>query len=522
MAEVLFFQGGELVFHIVFEEDGHIAVIECLGKDLIGDTVVIEIIDPEFDGVGRIGSEIEVLADVAQDQIGPSVAVEIGHGEGLPPAEEVIEIGGQLGEMVAGELEDAWGHPVAGEDELVLTIAIEAGPAGGGDHADMGDIGIAGRGDIGEMAVAVVEVDKAGGVGTVFAGYGASADEQIGEAVVIEIAGDGYGGVDAIGMGGYGVGGEGEMAVTVIEEEAVLHLPGIGGMVIAAGADEEIGEAVVVGIEEQDGLVFEIGELVEGGLSGFDEASGRVLEIELAGVTGGAADKDIGEAVAVDIGGGGFGAFPGKQFGKITFVEEIDIVVFLVFVEGGVDVAQQGSDGFGWRRSGSGFLSRLADGMEGIDSGVIEAGDRAVGPGDGHGIGVGNGAQTDDLFVIDGGLEAPAGNEFAIEDLWAAEDADLAADGEGIGGEAMEHDGQVVVVIELAGVVAIEEGGAVLVVDDQVEIAVVVQIAIGGAIGEGGMGEAPLDADVPEAQIAQVAEDLVQQRLSGHLIEQIV
>ncbi len=199
---VLFFEGGELIFHIVFEEDGHIAVVDGLGEDLIGDAVVIEVIDPEFDGPAGVGPEIEVFTDVAQDQIGSAVAIEIGHGEGLPPAVEVIEIGGQFGKVVAGELEDAGRHPLAGDDKLVLVVAIQGSPAGGGDHTDVGDIGITGRGDIGKVAMAVIEVDKAGGVGAVFAGNGAAADEQIGKAIAIKIAGDGHGGVDAVGMGG--------------------------------------------------------------------------------------------------------------------------------------------------------------------------------------------------------------------------------------------------------------------------------------------------------------------------------
>lgn len=250
MAEVLFFKGGELVFHIVFKEDRHIAVVDGLGEDLIGDAVVIEVIDPESDGPCGVGVEIEVFADIAQDQVGSAVAIEIGYAEGLPPAIEVIEIGGQFGEMAAGELEDTRGHPVAGDDKLMLVVAIEGSPAGGGDHADMGDIRIFGRGDIGKMSMAVVDIDETGGVGAVFAGDRAAADEQVGEAIAIKITGDGHSGIDAIGMSGYGIGGKGEVTVTVIEEEAVLHLPAIGGMAVAAGTDKEVREAVAIGVEE--------------------------------------------------------------------------------------------------------------------------------------------------------------------------------------------------------------------------------------------------------------------------------
>ncbi len=164
----------------------------------------------------------------------------------------------------------------------------------------------------------------------------------------------------------------------------------------------------------------------------------------------------------------------------------------------------------------------LPDRIELIGRGMIEFGDGAVWPGDEQGIGMGDITQTDDLFVVDGGLEAAAGDDLAIEDLAAAEDPDLAADGKGIGSEAMQEYGEVMVMVELAGIVAIEEGGSVLVVDDQVQIAVVIQIAIGGAIGEGRMGEAPIGTDVLEMQIAQVTVYLVQQRFGRHLIQQII
>ncbi len=127
------------------------------------------------------------------------------------------------------------------------------------------------------------------------------------------------------------------MAVPVIEEEAVLHLAAIWGMAVAAGTDKEIGEAIAIGIEEQDGFVFKIGEGFEGGLGRFDKGAGRGLEIQLSGMTRGAADIDIGEAICVDIGGIGLRAFAGEHFRQVAFVKEINVIGFLVPVEGSVD-----------------------------------------------------------------------------------------------------------------------------------------------------------------------------------------
>ncbi len=140
-----------------------------------------------------------------------------------------------------------------------------------------------------------------------------------------------------------------------------------------------------------------------------------------------------------------------------------------------------------------------------------KAGGLTVGPGDHQGIYGGELAQADDLFVIDGGLEASAGNDLAVEDLAVLIDADFGADGEGIGVVAVEEGADVVVVVELAGVVAIDKGGPVLVIDDQVEIAIAIEVAVGGAVGKGGVGESPGEADVLEPEVAQVAEAFAQE-----------
>ena len=74
------------------------------------------------------------------------------------------------------------------------------------------------------------------------------------------------------------------MAFSVVDKEAVLHLAAKGWVVVAAGADEQVEVAVVVGVEEEDGFVLEIGELVKGGFGLFDECAVGGLKIELAGV----------------------------------------------------------------------------------------------------------------------------------------------------------------------------------------------------------------------------------------------
>src|SRR5450631_3548495 len=87
----------------------------------------------------------------------------------------------------------------------------------------------------------------------------------------------------------------------------------------------------------------------------------------------------------------------------------------------------------------------LADGIDGVQGGMIEMGGGAIGPGDAKGVDAGQLAQADDLFIIDRGLEATAGDEFAVEDLSCLVDTDLAADGEGIGRGGVKEDADIMI-----------------------------------------------------------------------------
>ena len=96
---------------------------------------------------------------------------------------------------------------------------------------------------------------------------GASAsDEEVGKAVMVEVAGYGYAGIDAVVGWRKCIRGKGEMAFAVAKEEPELHLAGIGRVVVAAGSDKEVEVAVVVGVEEENGFVVKVLELIEGRL----------------------------------------------------------------------------------------------------------------------------------------------------------------------------------------------------------------------------------------------------------------
>ena len=114
--QVLFFEGGYLIFHVMFEEDSHILSIDGTGEYFVFDAILIEVLYPELDGMGGVGVEVEVFSNVAQQDIGQAVAVEVMDAEGLPPSEEVLEAGGEFVEAVVLEVEEPGRHPFAGDE----------------------------------------------------------------------------------------------------------------------------------------------------------------------------------------------------------------------------------------------------------------------------------------------------------------------------------------------------------------------------------------------------------------------
>lgn len=49
----------------MFEEYGHILSIDRPGHDLIGDAILVEVVEPELYRVGGVRPEVEVFPDIA-------------------------------------------------------------------------------------------------------------------------------------------------------------------------------------------------------------------------------------------------------------------------------------------------------------------------------------------------------------------------------------------------------------------------------------------------------------------------
>ncbi len=86
----------------------------------------------------------------------------------------------------------------------------------------------------------------------------------------------------------------------------------------------------------------------------------------------------------------------------------------------------------------------------------------------------------------------------------------------------MQEDADVVVVIKLPGIIPVDEGGTVLVVDDQVEVAVIIEVAIGGAVGKRGLCKTPGQTFVGEGKFAIIAEGFVEHRIDRYFFQQLV
>ena len=219
-----------------------------------------------------VAVEVVGLAVVGDEEVELAVVVEVGPDGG--EAEEVVGV------------VDAGGFGDVGEGAVAVVViegvgrAFEA--AGAALHGDVvvlaGDL----RAELRE--VVQVEVDVVG-------------DEEIGVAVGVVVAEDGAGGPAfvVVEAGGFGDVGEGAVAVVAIEDDA------------AEAADEEVGEAVVV--EVADGCAHRPAGIADAGFVG-DVGEGAVVVVVVEGAAGflagerhgdagGVGEVDVGLAIAV-------------------------------------------------------------------------------------------------------------------------------------------------------------------------------------------------------------------------------
>src|SRR5207247_11201300 len=86
-----------------------------------------------------------VQAEIADDEIDPAIAVDVGRNNPIPPAGAVLQtLRRQACKARAGVAEDRDRHPFAHDDEIEAPVAVQVGPQRVGYHDDALQI----RGDL--------------------------------------------------------------------------------------------------------------------------------------------------------------------------------------------------------------------------------------------------------------------------------------------------------------------------------------------------------------------------------------
>src|SRR5260221_7642083 len=407
-------------------------------------------------------------------------------------------------------VQEGGGHPFARKHEVGPAVAVEVRPQRVRQHTDMLEFRAPFAGDV-EDGVGVVFEEIALGGRRIGAGYNAAADEEVQVPVPVDIHGA-Y--AAAVGEHLWKVGKAGrKMALTVVEVEDVL-CRGLAGLQLVAAADDiEVGVAVAVGVKKQRSHVFARVTIVYRDTAQVQrENAFCVLQEEDALVSDGGADVEVFVTVVVDIPHGDAGTILTELVRDGGLDVVVDDVFFFVFETDTIlsgDVVEQGVCR---RRTGRGVIAggvAMADGEGFIGSDIGQELCPAVGPSYTQGVQGCDRAETEMGPVVVGGHITPGGLVL-VELLFAAivVDTDGGADAVAVGVFAAQDNGKPVgggtgcprpggaPRPRAIQCILVDKGVVVDVVDDQVEVAVVVEVRIGGAVGERGMGEPPVTAGV--------------------------
>lgn len=455
-----------------------------------------EIAEDEFPG--SVGGALVggVEAPVAGDQVDAAVAIEVGGGEGLPESVERCEaaFAGGFDEGRAALEEDADGAPFAGQGEIDEAIAIEIRQGDARHQPDLAE----GGGPYGvedELAVAVEEDAGVGGAWVVV-GEEAAGDDEVGLAIPIEI-GRGH------GAGGGGMGGEGgagfPAGAVVVEAEDGREV-GVGGF--------EPGEAGEEGNAARDEFKGEqAGDVVGEGVGCGDGFRYGTASIESEGGECAAPRAAKNQEPALRTGDPSEGRTEtAEPVGKEGLGDEVVELGFVVGECGGQGEGVEERLGEG-RRGGGGLGLGLGLGpgfMDFVEALRPDSGDAGVAAGAPEHLDfeMGGGAGGEGDLGLVGRQVTGAGPDFLFLDGdGTALESHSGAEALGVGGNTAETDGDP----GCGGVVAVDEGTVVPGIGDEVEVAVVVEIGEGHAMGDAEGVEAPGLGMVGEAEISEVA-----------------
>ena len=154
----------------------------------------------------------------------------------------------------------AIGPHSSGDQQVGTLVAVDVGPHGGRDHADVAQTGRELVGHVDEFS-ADVAVEETARCLRIFAGHDATADEEVGFAVAVEIGRGDRRGAFAVGRQ-RAFGREGEIAVAVVEIEPIVE-QGIALRLFCTppAAMRQVGMPVAVHVEEDGADVVGLGRV---------------------------------------------------------------------------------------------------------------------------------------------------------------------------------------------------------------------------------------------------------------------
>ena len=476
---------------------------QCLDAAVVREVAVVETRGEV--AAGRL-VDAPVAAPVRDDQIHPAVAIEVRRGDAVPAAGDAGHTVrcGHIGELAAVVPQQADRAPVAGERQVGITVAIEVGENRAAHEADVGE----GLGD--HEDAAVVPQEQRCRRLRIPPGDGAPADEEVEVAIPVDIREhDRAGGVQVVDDRELGGGRCGTLEGRDVERCRIR----VGVLPVRRAGDDADGS--VRGPPHGDtGLVARIGRRHRS-VGPFDQTAPAFVAEDDGAPGLAAGDDEVVGPVAVDIGPGDAGPEGAEPARKQRLPGEI--VVGLVEVDvpdGRAHIAEQRRrPGDGGRR---GPRRGLVDLVDAVRHHVVHDGLLAAAPDDLDGEPLGRARGEDAHRIVARAIAAACHHLLRLRDR-AAEDLDLRADAAGVAAGAFQAHRDA----RRGRVVAEDTCRRVETVDDDIEVAVVVEVGQRHALRHARGVETPRGAGVFEGQVAAVAERHARHLASRHAPEEL-
>ena len=471
-----------------------------------------------------------VEAQVAGDDIRITVAVEVRHGQRLPPSGEAFEpgVGGGVGEPAASVEEQRRGHPLAGDEQVGGSGAIDVRPRGVGHGREPGQRGRPLTGRVHERSAIVSE--QAASRVVPAARHRVAAHEQIGAAIAVVVSG---GEDDAVStLLQVDVRRLGEGAVPGVQEEPVPVLGTVQRRRVAGNRPDVVSP---VAVDVEDHRCGRLGQGRVGREPGVGvEGAALALDVHGGGRVGAAAEDELIEPVAVQVACGQRDLFPAGRVGQQRGVRDGQARRVEGYGEQcRVRVREEGREGGrGCRRRQSarrrgpcvrrrGLRVLMVEGQDGVRGEARARLGGPVRPADIDRIHHRPLPESEMQHGLDRRLVSAGQVHLLHLPRPASRQRNARADPERIRRRAPQADRDVVRPAGLTGVVAVDERLFEHIAHDQIEIPVPVQVGVRRSGGVRRLVQSPIGCPIGEIQLPGVPEGVVRCPAAGHVPDQL-